>query len=226
MDVNMKYVIEFPVKVALLTFICFIFWWVSDAQFSNSMNLAIIVGGVLLAFPLVWLGRKILDKQPTLSRAVWITMFVHFGLGITIGIPFVRAITTHQNWYGWILPVPSVIGLVLVIITGAASLMVVLNLAFKGFGAPAIMLSRKLAVDWLYAWTRNPMVLAAFAFFLSLGIWFRSMLFLCWVLVLFAPAILFFVKMYEERELELRFGTAYLEYKSKTPMLFPRRPKV
>jgi protein-S-isoprenylcysteine O-methyltransferase Ste14 len=113
--------------------------------------------------------------------------------------------------------------LVLVIITGAASLLTVINLALKGFGAPFfIVLSRKLASDWMYAWTRNPMVLAGLSFFLSLGIWFQSTLFMLWVLILFAPALLFFVKVFEERELEFRFGASYQEYKSKTPMLFPR----
>jgi protein-S-isoprenylcysteine O-methyltransferase Ste14 len=224
-DGTVRQVIEFLVRVALLAFICFIFWWASNAPLSNVMNLSIIVGGVLLTFPLVWLGRKMLDKQPTMSRAIWVTTFVHFGLGFTIGVPFVRAVTTSQDWSGWVLPVPSVIGLVLVIVTGAASLLVVLNLALKGFGAPGILLSRKLAADWLYGWTRNPMVLAGLAFFLSLGIWFQSVLFVLWGLILFTPAVLFFVKTYEERELELRFGTSYLEYKSKTPMLFPRRPR-
>jgi protein-S-isoprenylcysteine O-methyltransferase Ste14 len=93
-------------------------------------------------------------------------------------------------------------------------------------GAPfAIALSRKLTVDWLYAWTRNPMVLATLAFFLSLGIWFQSALFVLWVVILVAPALLVFVKVYEERELEIRFGASYLEYKSRTPMLFPRKTR-
>jgi protein-S-isoprenylcysteine O-methyltransferase Ste14 len=87
--------------------------------------------------------------------------------------------------------VPSVVGLFPVIVTGATSLMVGFNLALKGFGAPGIIaLSRKLAVDWLYGSTRNPMVLAGLAFFLSLGIWFQSLLFVLWVLILFAPAVL------------------------------------
>ena len=161
----------------------------------------------------------------TISGAVWTTTFVHFALGFTFGVPFVRAITTHQDWSGWVLPVPSAIGLVLVIITGAASLLVVVNLALRGFGAPGIVLTRKLAVDWLFAWTRNPMVLAGLAFFLSLGIWFHSVLFVLWVLIVVVPAILFFVKVYEERELELRFGATYRGYKSKTPMLLPRKPR-
>jgi protein-S-isoprenylcysteine O-methyltransferase Ste14 len=222
----MRQVIELLVRVALLAVICFVFWLVQNESLSNVMNLSIIVGGVLLTFPLVWLGRKMLDKRPTMSRAVWVTAFVHFGLGFTIGVPLVRAVTTYRDWSGWVLPVPSVVGLVLIIITGAAFLLVVLNLALRGFGAPGIIaLSRKLAVDWLYAWTRNPMVLTVLAFLVSLGIWFKSVLFVLWVLILFAPAILFFVRIYEERELELRFGASYLEYKSKTPVLFPRRPK-
>jgi protein-S-isoprenylcysteine O-methyltransferase Ste14 len=122
--------------------------------------------------------------------------------------------------------VPTEIGLLLTIVTGAAVFLTVANLALKGFGAPFfIVLSRKLAADWMYAWTRNPMVLALLAFLLSLGIWFQSVLFVLWALILFSPALLFFVKVYEERELELRFGASYLEYKSRTPMLFPRKPR-
>jgi len=222
----MKHVIDYLVKVVLLVLIIYIFWLTQNASVSNAMNLAVIVGGVLLTFPIVWLGRKMLDKQPTINRAVRITMFIHFGLGLTIGIPFVRVVTTNPDWSGWSLPVPSVIGLIMTIITGAASLIVVINLALKGFGAPGILLSRKLAADWLYARTRNPMVITGIAFFLSLGIWFQSVLLLIWVLILFVPAILFFVKVFEERELELRFGASYLEYKTRTPMFFPKRPKV
>jgi protein-S-isoprenylcysteine O-methyltransferase Ste14 len=222
----MRQVIEFLARVALLVFIWFIWWLVLNTPLSNVMNLSIIVGGVLLVFPLVWFGRKTLDRYPTTSCATWITTFVHFALGFLFGIPIIRAVTTYQDWSGWVLPVPTEIGLVLVIITGAASLLTVVNLALKGFGAPFfIALTRKLAAEWLYAWTRNPMLLAVLAFFLSLGIWFRSMLFVLWVLILFAPALLFFVKVYEERELEIRFGASYLEYKSRTPMLFPRRPR-
>jgi protein-S-isoprenylcysteine O-methyltransferase Ste14 len=143
-----------------------------------------------------------------------------------LGVPFIRALTTHQDWSGWVLPVPSEVGLLLVIITGVACLLTVVNLAFKGLGAPFfISLSRKLTADWMYAWTRNPMVLATLAWFLSFGIWFQSVLFVLWVLILFAPALLTYVKVYEERELEIRFGASYLQYKSRTPMLSPRRPR-
>ncbi len=222
----MKHAVELFVRIALLAFTWFIWLWALNRPLSNIMNLSVILGGVLLVFPIVWLGRMILDRQPTTSRATWITTFVHYALGILFGAAIIRAVITHQDWSGWTLPIPVEIGLLLVITTGIAVLSTVASLALKGLGAPfAIALSRKLAVDWLYAWTRNPMVLASLAFLLSLGIWFQSALFVLWVLILFAPALLVFVKVYEERELEFRFGVSYLEYKSRTPMLFPRKPR-
>jgi protein-S-isoprenylcysteine O-methyltransferase Ste14 len=222
----MKHALELFSRSALLVFIWFLWWWVFHTPLSNVMNLSIIVGGTLLMIPLVWLGRKILDRHHTANRVAWITTFVHLAIGITFGVAIIRALATHRDWSGWVLPVPHGIGLVLVIISGAASFLAVLNLALRGFGAPFfIVLSRKVATDWMYGWTRNPMLLAGFAFFLSLGIWFQSALFVLWVLIIVVPAFLFFVKVYEERELEFRFGASYLEYKSRTPMLFPRRPR-
>ncbi len=218
-------VIELPVKVALLGFVWWVWWWALNARLSNVVNASIIVGGPLLVFPLVWAGRKILNQHQTASRAAWITTFVQFALGFLLGVPIVRALCTHQDWAGTILPVPPGIGLAFVIVTGAASGLTVANLALKGLGAPFfIALSRKLAADWLYAWTRNPMALAGLAFGVSLGIWFQSALFVLWVLGLFAPALLTFIKVFEERELEIRFGAPYVEYRSRTPMVFPRRP--
>jgi len=221
----MKQAVEFFIRVALLAVVWFFWWWALDAQLSDAVNLSIIVGGILLVFPVVWFGRIVLDQKPTMSRAAWVTTFVHYAIGGLFGVAIIRAITTHQDWSGWPLPVPVEIGLFLVDITGLAALLTVVNLALKGLGAPfAIALSKRLAVDWFYAWTRNPMVLSGLALLLSLGVWFQSVLFVLWALVLVTPALLVFVKVYEERELEIRFGASYLEYKARTPMLFPRRP--
>jgi protein-S-isoprenylcysteine O-methyltransferase Ste14 len=222
----MKDAVELLSKIALFAFAVFLVRWSVDTPLSNVMNLSIILGGVLLVFPLVWLGRKMLDRHPTKSGVVWITTVVQFAVGNLLGQGAIRAAITHRNWPDWVLPVPTEVGLIFVILAGAATLLTVVNLALKGFGAPFfIVLSRRLAADWMYARTRNPMVLAVLAFLVSLGIWFQSTLFVLWVLILFAPALLAFVKVYEERELELRFGASYLEYKSRTPMLLPRKPR-
>ena len=222
----MKHILEAFVRITFFILIIFLWSWVLHQRLSNIMDISIIVGGVLLIFPIAWLGRKMLDKKPTTCYAAWTNTFVHYTVVILAGVAVIRAIVTHQDWPGWLLPVPTEIGLLLVIVTGGATLLTVINLAVKGLGAPfAVALSRKLAVDCLYAWTRNPMVLAVLALGLSLGVWFQSILFVLWVLILFAPALLVLVKVYEERELEIRFGASYMEYKSRTPMLFPRRPR-
>jgi hypothetical protein len=193
----MKQITELTIRVTFLIFIWFIWWWALNAPLSNVVNLFIIVGGVLAVFPVVWLGRKLLDKKPTMSRTAWTTTFVHYVLGILFGVAIIRAIDSHQDWSGWVLPIPSEIGLLMVIVTGSATLVTVINLALKGLGAPfAIALSRKLTADWLYAWTRNPMVLAGLALLVSLGIWFQSAMFVLWALLLITPALLFFVKVY------------------------------
>lgn len=221
----MKQNMEFPAKVFLLVLIWLVWWWAIRTPLSDLINVFLIVGGVLLTFPVVWLGRRMLDRNPSMQAAIWITTLVHFALGFTFGVPIIRAVITYPDWRVWIIPVPTGIGLALVLLSGTAFLLVVANLALKGYGAPFfIALSQKVAVDWLYAWTRNPMVLAGLALLLSTGIWFQSGMFFLWALLLFTPALLYFVKVYEERELEIRFGASYLDYKTRTPMLFPRKP--
>ena len=212
-----------PVKLALLAVVWLAWWWAITAHLSNALNLSIIAGGCWLLYPVALLGRKVLNQRQTPGRAVWTTTFVQAGLGLTLVLALVRALATHRQWSDFWLSVPRGLGLALVIVTGAAAIATVLNLALKGLGAPFfIALSRKLAADWLYGRTRNPMVLAVIAFLISLGIRFQSALFVLWVLLFFTPATLFFVKVFEEKELEIRFGAPYLDYKSKTPMLLPR----
>lgn len=221
----MKQVLALLVRMALLVLIWWVWRWALTTQLSSAVNAVLLVGAVLLVFPVVWLGRRMLEQKPVASRTPWVTTFVHYTIGTLFGLSIIRAIVTHRDWVGWMLPIPTEIGYWLVMVTSVAAMLTVLNLALRGLGAPfAIALSRKLAVDWMYAWTRNPMVLASLACLVSAGIWFQSTLFIVWAVLLVSPALLFFVKVYEERELEIRFGASYLEYKAKTPMLFPRRP--
>jgi protein-S-isoprenylcysteine O-methyltransferase Ste14 len=44
------------------------------------------------------------------------------------------------------------------------------------------------------------------------------------VIIGVCPVIFLFLKVYKERELEIRFGEDYLKYKARTPMLTPRKP--
>lgn len=223
----MKSRLAFLIRAALMLLVWWVFWFAFTSPLSDEVNLAVLTGLPFLVLPIVWLGRAYLERHRSIGAATWTTTFVHFALMMPLGIPLVRAIATHGDWVGWRIPVPSWIGLALVLLTGSAFLFVVANLALKGLGAPFfIALSRKVATDWLYAWTRNPMVLAGLALLVSLGLWYQSTFFILWALVIFAPALLVFVKVYEEEELAIRFGASYLAYKARTPMLFPRKPKM
>ena len=54
----MKNSVELIIKVALLFFTWLTWWWAFNAPLSNGLDLFFIVGGVLLVFPFVWLGRR------------------------------------------------------------------------------------------------------------------------------------------------------------------------
>jgi protein-S-isoprenylcysteine O-methyltransferase Ste14 len=200
--------------------------WMLRQSFSPLANLFCIIGTVLAIVPMVWIGRRLLDIKPTIDRAEWVTTGVHGIVVALFGVALIKAIQTSGSWQGLIIPIPRRLGIILVYITGAITLLTVANLAIQGLGAPfAIALSRRLAKNWLYARTRNPMVLATLAWFVAIGLWLQSTLFVVWVLVLVAPVEITVLKVYEERELEIRFGEAYREYKAKTSFLWPRKSK-
>ena len=197
--------------------------------------LEVILAATLLPLPVIFLGRWALDRKPTAERANWVSTFVHYGVAIPLGVAIIAALAAVTNWpcdlHGRLggLPCPawpSGVGAVLVLVTGAAGVLTVVILALRGLGAPfAIALTQRLATDRLYGWTRNPMVLAFLALLVSIGIWRGSWWFIGWAVLVVTPVMLTFLKVYEERELEIRFGEPYLAYKRKTPMLIPRRPR-
>ncbi len=205
---------------------CLLFWlWQRDQAFAPGVSLLLLFGAPLLAFPVSWGARKLLDARPSPFRAAWLNVLVHLLLLFVLGVAIVEALKVGRVWRVWEIPLPERIGRTLFGVAALATLLTVINLALRGLGAPfALALSRALAVDWLYAWTRNPMVLGTLISLVCLGLWFRSLLVVVWALVPVTPAWLFFVKYYEERELEVRFGKPYLAYKARVSFLFPRPP--
>ena len=196
--------------------------WLMRPHFSPSVTVLAIVGPVVLVFPSALAGRRLLDAAPTPERAAKVTAVVHAWVMLLFGVAVITAVRTAHTWRGLIVPIPHVVAAFIFYATGAVALLAVLNLALRGLGAPfAVALSQRLATDWLYSRTRNPMVLATLACFFAVGLWLQSALFLLWHLALVSPALLFFVKVYEERELEIRFGEPYRLYRASTPFLWP-----
>jgi protein-S-isoprenylcysteine O-methyltransferase Ste14 len=95
-------------------------------------------------------------------------------------------------------------------------------LRMLGAGTNAFRLTRKVVAHDVYKTTRNPMSLGYYLSALALGLICGSTLLTLGILFGLIPAHLFFLKYFEERELELRFGESYREYKRKTPFLVPR----
>lgn len=200
-------------------------FWLNRNELEPTVTVIMIIGGVAVVFPIAWIGRHLLDARPTPARTKAVTTGVHYAIVPSLGAAILTAIKVGRAWPGWIISLPREIGCMLMVVTGVFMVLTVLNLAFGSHGAPfAVALSKRLTASWMYAWTRNPMVLSTIAFLLSVGFWLQSLLFILWMIVLVIPAWLFFLKVFEERELEIRFGAAYLEYKARTPMLWPRRP--
>jgi len=94
-----------------------------------------------------------------------------------------------------------------------------------GSGANAFRLTKHIVEADIYKYTRNPMSLGYYLFLLSVGFMSGSTLLTLGVLLGLIPAHVFFLKFFEELELELRFGESYLEYKKSTPFLIPKSAK-
>jgi protein-S-isoprenylcysteine O-methyltransferase Ste14 len=90
-----------------------------------------------------------------------------------------------------------------------------------GSGANAFRLTKRIVAQDIYKRTRNPMSLGFYLFALALGLVSGSTFVTLTVLLGLIPAHIFFLKYFEDLELELRFGESYLEYKKSVPFLFP-----
>ena len=91
-----------------------------------------------------------------------------------------------------------------------------------GRGTPVpLMATQKLVVQPPYTYCRNPMALGAIFMYLGVAILFHSIGAIFLVLVS-GVGLLIYIKRFEEKEMEIRFGQEYLTYKQQTPFLIPR----
>jgi protein-S-isoprenylcysteine O-methyltransferase Ste14 len=215
--------LKLAVRLAAFAFTVWCWRSVRTGTFSAVWSVAIMWGGVGLV-PLVAIaGRYLLDRRPQLEREGWVTTAVHYAGMILLGCAVMVALGFGKEHPIVTIPLPRDISYFFLLATGAFVTATVLNLAIQGLGAPfAVALSKKVADGWLYSRTRNPMVLGTLLFAVVLGFWLQSLHVVLWAAGWLSPAWLIVVRVYEERELELRFGAAYVEYRRQTPFLWPR----
>jgi protein-S-isoprenylcysteine O-methyltransferase Ste14 len=80
----------------------------------------------------------------------------------------------------------------------------------------------KLVTDGPYAYSRNPMLTGLFMVMAGIGIFFGSITLTFIMMPLFIFMSILEFKYIEEPELTKRFGTQYIEYKKKTPIIIPK----
>jgi len=91
-----------------------------------------------------------------------------------------------------------------------------------GRGTPVpIMATQRLIIQKPYSYCRNPMALGAIVAYLGVAILLGSISAVVLVLT-GAVLLLVYIKLLEEKEMELRFGEAYQEYRKHTPFIIPR----
>jgi len=91
-----------------------------------------------------------------------------------------------------------------------------------GSGTNAFVLTKRVVNDDIYRRTRNPMSLGFYLLALGTAFVMGSTFATVAVVLAVIPAHILFLKYFEEKELELRFGQPYLEYKKTVPFLLPR----
>jgi len=185
--------------------------------------LAFILGTIVLG---TWLRIK-----PTKKNAEWTSRILHliFWVGFVppaaLGV-FHPGLSGYDGELG--LPPLSrhtpllVIGILGLLIGAYLILASNVSLWIFGMGANAFFLTQQLVVTNIYERIRNPMSLGMYLGFIGIGLRVGSTYLTLGTVLVGIPAHIFYLKYFEELELELRLGPPYLEYKQRVPFLLPR----
>lgn len=132
-------------------------------------------------------------------------------LDSTIGLP--RLYFGIVNW---------IIGGLCVVVGVYYGFMSIGSQLFDAGGTPIpVVATQKLLVSGVFRQCRNPMGFGAISAYLGVAILVGSISSIACV-ILFAVLLIIYIKKFEERELEERFGDEYRAYKASTPFLIPR----
>jgi protein-S-isoprenylcysteine O-methyltransferase Ste14 len=120
-------------------------------------------------------------------------------------------------------PINIIVGVIAIILggfIGFSTIMAQINLAS---GTPFPMIpTKKLLVIGPYKYCRNPMTLGTIMAYFGIVIMVGSYTAFLFVAI-FMLVLLAYLKLVEEKELELRFGQEYIDYKNDTPFIIPIR---
>lgn len=82
--------------------------------------------------------------------------------------------------------------------------------------------TQRLVTAGPYGYIRNPIVLGQIIAYVGFGFYFNSLSFIVIVMPLVVSIHICYLKLVEEKELEIRFGEEYKRYKQKVSMFVPK----
>lgn len=147
------------------------------------------------------------------------------GLGVVVPLIMVYASPVIDEWLGFRLAAwPLNVALAAPLLGVGFTFMVWAAWAqwSVGKGTPVpVVPTQRLVVVGPYRYCRNPMLLGLTLYYIGISLLASSPACLAFT-ALVAVVSVAYIKLVEERELELRFGEEYLRYKERTPFVIPR----
>ena len=81
--------------------------------------------------------------------------------------------------------------------------------------------TKKLVISGMYRYTRNPMIMGVLTVLFGESLAILSLNIFIWAVIFFIVNTVWFI-LYEEPDLEKKFGEEYLEFKNNVPRWIPR----
>jgi len=167
--------------------------WQNQGSSNKNRILALVFGALI--FPIT---------IPVLLVVVLPHFDYYFGIG--------------SLFYGW---GNVIIGVVAIMIGGIVAIWTIIIQITLASGTPFPMLPiKKLLIVGPFKYCRNPMTLGTIIAYGGIAILIGSFTSLLSV-VIFAAILIGYLKIIEEKELQMRFGSEYIEYRKKTPFIIP-----
>lgn len=140
---------------------------------------------------------------------------------VTVALPYFILTRTHASSIG---PLRSV-GIPVVCLGIAIYAWCAWSFTVKGRGTPApIDPPKKLVIEGLYRYMRNPMYVGVLTILVGEVLWFASPMLLVYAGIV-AGIFHAFIRFYEERKLQNLFGGQYTAYCNTVPRWWPRLPR-
>ena len=188
-----------------------------------------VVGMVAFVVGLLGCGTWLRQHRDKVSaeRSTRIVHFLYFAGMVFPGVfgIFYPGLNHFDELFGIpslpLQPIPLIVGILLLVPGLYFSFASNRALPKLGDGAAAFLLTKRVVATDIYTRTRNPMSLGYYLVNVGICLAVGSTVLTLGCLCVLIPAHIFFLKFFEELELELRLGEPYLEYKKRVSFLIP-----